>query len=461
MEADFIILPKENGKNICKLSMKQRLEDAFSLLYEEVQENTFQVNIGKSTENIEFKISLKSNMLFVKFFSDSSSQKTATVMDSAVNSLIQGEHRKDWNIIISYDEVSQYYCCKLMPFFGKFERRTREFVYLTIVKIFGVEWYEQSFEKNLKDDLKRKGKKVNKITLIEGALNELTYEQLNQYLFKPFSKQPMAEVIKNQFSEENIKELNKEEIISIIDNCRMVSLWDRFFLKYKQFSDFHEQIETLRPMRNKVMHNKRLKKEEYEQTKKKLNFLNKKLEEAITIIEDDLYTEINLTNVVSAFGKLLSSILGPSLETWTEQMSSALASFGKLAIEAATPQMKFSEILPELDFGVALTNQTTSPMPAFDQLNGVLNTSITASIKQENGIAEKFNGFKNIIQPNDSMQHLVPDIPALNAVKEQYNLRTFSPSLLESNERLEIQNQKTEEQEISKKESTEVVPIKQ
>lgn len=59
--------------------------------------------------------------------------------------IIQGEHRKTWNIVISYDEVSQLYCCKLMPLFGIFERRIRELVYITIIKIFGVEWYDNSF----------------------------------------------------------------------------------------------------------------------------------------------------------------------------------------------------------------------------------------------------------------------------------------------------------------------------
>ena len=97
-----------------------------------------------------------------------------------VNKLIRGEHRKNWNIVISYDEVSQLYCCKLMPLFGKFERKTRELVYITIIKIFGVDWYEKSFEKGLQDDLKSRGK--NTTQLIEGALNELTYEQLNQAL---------------------------------------------------------------------------------------------------------------------------------------------------------------------------------------------------------------------------------------------------------------------------------------
>ena len=83
------------------------------------------------------------------------------------------------NIVISYDEVLQLYCCKLMPLFGEFERRTRELVYITIIKIFGIEWFDNSFSKSLQDTLKVK---ANKSKLVENALNELTYEQLKLYL---------------------------------------------------------------------------------------------------------------------------------------------------------------------------------------------------------------------------------------------------------------------------------------
>lgn len=79
--------------------------------------------------------------------------RAAKYLDSVTNRLIQGEHRKTWNIVISYDEVSQLYCCKLMPLFGIFERRIRELVYITIIKIFGVEWYDNSFSKSLQDGL--------------------------------------------------------------------------------------------------------------------------------------------------------------------------------------------------------------------------------------------------------------------------------------------------------------------
>lgn len=89
--------------------------------------------------------------------------RAAKYLDSVTNRLIQGEHRKTWNIVISYDEVSQLYCCKLMPLFGIFERRIRELVYITIIKIFGVEWYDNSFLNSAKEDMLNKKKDFDEI----------------------------------------------------------------------------------------------------------------------------------------------------------------------------------------------------------------------------------------------------------------------------------------------------------
>ena len=93
-------------------------------------------------------------MVFLKLSCNATPARAAKYLDSVTNRLIQGEHRKTWNIVISYDEVSQLYCCKLMPLFGIFERRIRELVYITIIKIFGVEWYDNSFSKSLQDKMK-------------------------------------------------------------------------------------------------------------------------------------------------------------------------------------------------------------------------------------------------------------------------------------------------------------------
>lgn len=180
MELDIIILPKSSNESQTQLELKQKLVKVLEKIYDDVQKEILQITINSEKVNVYYRISAKNNnMLFVKLWCKYTPAKEAEILDNTVNRLIRGEHRKDWNIVITYDEVSQLYCCKLMPLFGVFERRTRELVYTTIIKIFGIQWFEKSFSENLQNTLKGKGN--NKTQLIEGALNELTYEQLKEY----------------------------------------------------------------------------------------------------------------------------------------------------------------------------------------------------------------------------------------------------------------------------------------
>ena len=53
------------------------------------------------------------------------------------------------------------------------------------------------------------------------------------------------------------------------------------------------------------MHNKRMTRDEYEKVRKSLKGVNKLLVEAINVLEEDIYTETRLEDVVSAFGNML------------------------------------------------------------------------------------------------------------------------------------------------------------
>ena len=358
MEVDVIILPKDGSKQELQLGMKQAIKNVFKKLYLDVQDEGFQFDLDGECVEINYQLSSRNtNMVFVKFECEYTPAKSAKVLDCCINKLIQGEHRKDWNIVITYDEVSQLYCCKLMPLFGIFERRTRELVYITVIKIFGVGWYEKSFSESLQNTLKGKG---NKTKLVEGALNELTYEQLKEYLFVPFSSQNLSEVLESELAKEHIQSLSKEEMTSIIDKCRSVSLWDRFFGQYKKFQNFKEKIEELQPYRNTVMHHKRITQQEYEKVRKSLKAVNKLLVDAINVLEEDIYTETHLVDVVSALGNVISNILGDCVPKWVESMKSALASFGRVVIEAAMPQINIPDIMPQLTLGAELSQHFQS-----------------------------------------------------------------------------------------------------
>lgn len=436
MELDIIILPKGGNEDQGQAEFKKKVVNVFKRIYDNVQKSSFQLTINCKKVDVMYRISSKSdNMLFVKFWCEYTPIKEAEILDNAVNRLIRGEHRKDWNIVITYDEVSQLYCCKLMPLFGVFERRTRELVYTAIIKIFGIQWYEKSFSENLQNTLKGKGN--NKTQLIEGALNELTYEQLKEYLFVPYSNYNFEDMLEKEFAKENMDKLSKEEITDIIEKCRKVSLWDRFFGKYEQFKDFENKIEQLQPHRNTVMHNKRMTKDEYEKVRKSLKAINKLLIEAISMIEDEMYTDTKLIDVVSAFGNMCAKILGSSIMDWAEKMKPALASLGRIVIESAMPKINIPAVMPDLNLGADLAKrfEQVYKMPALNVSNIQNIQGAFASINSENidtlksiydnavlnwpnQIAEQVNRLSSVY---NMPAFTSPGFQDLNKISDEYN----------------------------------------
>lgn len=429
MELDIIILPKGGNEDQGQAEFKKKVVNVFERIYDNVQKSSFQLTINCKKVDVMYRISSKSdNMLFVKFWCEYTPVKEAEILDNAVNILIRGEHRKDWNIVITYDEVSQLYCCKLMPLFGVFERRTRELVYTTIIKIFGIQWYEKSFSENLQNTLKGKGN--NKTQLIEGALNELTYEQLKEYLFVPYSNYNFEDMLEKEFAKENMDKLSKEEITDIIEKCRKVSLWDRFFGEYEQFKDFENKIEQLQPHRNTVMHNKRMTKDEYEKVRKSLKAINKLLIEAISMIEDEMYTDTKLIDVVSAFGNMCAKILGSSIVDWAEKMKPALASLGRIVIESAMPKINIPAVMPDLNLGADLAKrfEQVYKMPALNVSNIQNIQGTFASINSEN-----IDTLKSIYD-NAALNWSNQIAEQVNRLSSVYNMPAFtSPSFQDLN----------------------------
>lgn len=282
-----------------------------------------------------------------------------------------------------------------------------------------------------------KGKGNNKTQLIEGALNELTYEQLKEYLFVPYSNYNFEDMLEKEFAKENMDKLSKEEITDIIEKCRKVSLWDRFFGKYEQFKDFENKIEQLQPHRNTVMHNKRMTKDEYEKVRKSLKAINKLLIEAISMIEDEMYTDTKLIDVVSAFGNMCAKILGSSIVDWAEKMKPALASLGRIVIESAMPKINIPAVMPDLNLGADLAKrfEQVYKMPALNVSNIQNIQGAFASINSENidtlksiydnavlnwpnQIAEQVNRLSSVY---NMPAYTSPGFQDLNKISDEYN----------------------------------------
>lgn len=75
------------------------------------------------------------------------------------------------------------------------------------------------------------------------------------------------------------------------------------------------------------------------------------------VLEEDIYTETKLVDVVSAFGNMLVKMLGESIPRWIEKMKPALSTLGELVIKSAVPKIDVSSVIPSLKIGNAMSAQ--------------------------------------------------------------------------------------------------------
>lgn len=96
----------------------------FDVLFENVTDNTFDIEVDGKTCRVKYKFSSKSkgNLCYLTLIAEGTLFQCAKVLNEANKKLIKGGHRKEYNIILTFDGVSNYYCNKIYPKFNLFER---------------------------------------------------------------------------------------------------------------------------------------------------------------------------------------------------------------------------------------------------------------------------------------------------------------------------------------------------
>ena len=327
-------MPKSKEKKT--EDIKNEFKSILNSLFNDVSDIQFSVNCNNDTNNrgiVNYNYIVKNDRtLFLKLESYLSEMEAAKLLDYTVNKLIKGSHRKDYEIIITYSESSLVFCNKLIPFFGKFERRLRQILYITLVGLFQSDWLSKSFEETLLNELKGKSD-VNKNKLIESALDELTYEQLKQFLFERFSTENFEEIINNQLSEDNIQNLPKENIVTIIDSCRKKSLWERFFYDNNDLKNIPSDIIFFQIYRNRVMHNKSISYEDFRIVRSRLkrsinNLMNTVIDLNVSLYySEHIHDVYEIVKYFSESAKAVMSNITPALKLLAESMSDAVKNY--------------------------------------------------------------------------------------------------------------------------------------
>ena len=307
MKAQYIFIKKQDS-NLNTNKSKKLFQSIFNQIFQNTTLNTFEIHHDNINDTILYKSSASdSDVYYLELSHESSPSNDAILLNIANKMLISGRHRKDFYIINSYDEPSEYCCAKLAPRFGKFERLMRAFIYTSLTKNLGFKWFETTFTKELKNALKGKGN-ISDADLIERGLHEMNFSQLYDYLFKEYSYCSAESVIYEQLLTQDLYSIDKIKLINIINQCKKENLWDRFFNNTTEF-DLKGPLCNIREYRNKVAHNKYITTSDYNTCTNSLRKINTILTSAINKLNNNIYTEIHLLDSVMSFSALFTEIL--------------------------------------------------------------------------------------------------------------------------------------------------------
>lgn len=310
-------------------SAQSIFKEMFNLVFEQVTINTFVYKIDNTPYTIDYKCSgVNDEIYYLSVSHNFRPSIDAKVLNLVTKCIQNGIHRKDFYIFYAYDETSEYYCAKLAPRFGKFERLMREFIYVNLTISLKSQWFEQSFTEDLKNEIKAKLNNQN--SLIEQALYEMTFAQLYDFLFVEYAYTSPNCVIYERLLPLDLENTDKQTIIDAINTCKKVSLWDRYFLSSQM--DLKDYLNDMREYRNKVAHNKFITSEEYEKCTKNLKIINKQLSLAI----NNLYSQVYSEETWSYIGTLLSTAFSEFFKNNSaifDAVQQSLSTLGKIYSE--------------------------------------------------------------------------------------------------------------------------------
>ena len=306
MEVDLIFLPRD--ESLTEADIKSNLDNMLNTLFSDVYANSFTIKLDEKEEFFFYEYNISSdNILYLKIKCKTSDARAAKYLNKAICAICKGKHKGGFYIIKSYDEVSMYCCNMLMPYFGEFERKLRQVLYITFVKSYKKDWYESGVQDVIKQDIVSRSK-GEKNKLIEKALEFLTYEQLKNLLFDKYPQVDFYGLSEMEYTESKLEMMSKSEIIAFISQCRKQSTWERFFSDDEDLAEIESEISYLQDYRNIVMHHKTIEYDKYLEIRKKLKRLNQGLDNAIDKLNREIYSRKANIGIAAALSILADSI---------------------------------------------------------------------------------------------------------------------------------------------------------
>lgn len=334
-------------------------------LFEDVSEDSFKVRLKTRDYDVFYRYTtsksesseMQNSMYYLTISIDGQrKERCAEILNLANKTILSAGAKEQYNIILSYDGVSKYYCDRAYPQLNEFERNIRNLVFRILTKAFGAKWLDKTATDEEKNNLKAKIQTRPKLfrdeRLIEEALYEMDIKELENYLFVPKRDVSCEQMVDSILSEEKLAQMTKEEIEAELAAARPKSLWERQFAHKVSIDGLHEKLKELRTLRNKVAHAKAFSCEDFSNCQGIVNEMTAQIEQAIFDVSVKEYDLSETIRTISDFGDAWTSNISKALQ-YNMGISSALSEMGSSIKNAyqvlnVMPSLKVSEALKHL-----------------------------------------------------------------------------------------------------------------
>lgn len=347
MKLDYIFLFR-NGKYETK-NKRNACKELLEKIFYKVNKHSFNVDFNEKEYCINYHAyrDVEEKYFKICLYLDKSNIDTAKVLNYVDSKLRKSEQRKNYIVIVAYDGVSKFYADKLYPFLSEFERKIREFVYLTLVKSFGSKWYKRTISnsKELDNNIKTVARTDNEIKLIENALSFMTIYDLEEFLFTPYVDINAKDIFKDKEEfQKVIQQGNTEEMKSILSSLEPKSLWERFFEGRININDIQGKLKTIREYRNAVAHSKMLDFDNYKSCRKIVTAVTRDIYKAIDELNSKDFNDQQTIDSLSSFNicfeslaknmENISKVMTQNISKTLEKLTNSILNVSNIQLES-------------------------------------------------------------------------------------------------------------------------------
>lgn len=209
-----------------------------------------------------------------------------------------------FKVNILEDDISYFYCQEIYPKIHRLENKLRKIIYLIMQSALGSNWIEKALPNSV-SKYAEKGK-------IESSdfLYHFDFIALGSFLFDKYTDEEA--IRKRDDLDGSIDKFTKVEIENIIKNAKPKSNYDRFFSRKLDSDKLKEMWEELYIYRNKVAHNKIMRKSDYDRCIKLIGKLDVKFDQCIKKIKNVKFSVDDIAGL-KTFSETLSKFYLKSL----------------------------------------------------------------------------------------------------------------------------------------------------